>query len=237
MEVVFKYKDIIDRCEQLSSFESKGKVNDAGESLYLDIHINEIDRLLVRKYAEQARGILASEMEKMIDERLVSIVEFSGILDTPNIASWVNGPMIEDIVFVRIYGSKEGNESLYQFVYARKETENYYHFSTHVPSEYKPNSEYVYFDGTKYYEWNEQGTDIVESNADYDFMWNIHTATRWKENKAFRMHVTEAIVAYTMSAWLSDKLPERAKFYESLFTASLAMAKKNLYTKQEPKYE
>ena len=66
MEVRIKYKDIIDRCEQLSSFEARGKVDANGESRYLDIHINEVDKQLVMQYILQARTTLEGSMERMI---------------------------------------------------------------------------------------------------------------------------------------------------------------------------
>jgi hypothetical protein len=141
MEIEFIYKDIIDRCEQLSSFESMNKLDAAGESRYLEIHINEVDKLLIRQYVEQAR--LA------IEEKLARMIAFT-------------------------------------------------------------------------------------ENTDTSFTWHMRTDTRWSGTTSFTKHATEAIVAYTMSAWLSDRLPDRVAFYDALFTNSLAMAVKNIFTKQAP---
>lgn len=157
MEVRFKYKDLIERCEQLSSFESEGKVDAAGQSRYLEIHINEVDKLLIQQYITQARGILEERMERMI----ASVTENAGISD--------------------------------------ESTEN----AVEIPG----------------------------------FTWTLRTDTRWKQNDSLAKHVSEAIVAYTMSAWLSDRLPERVAFYNTLFSASTEMAVKNIFKKQAPRYE
>lgn len=157
MEVRFKYKDLIERCEQLSSFESEGKVDAAGQSRYLEIHINEVDKLLIQQYITQARGILEERMERMI----ASVTGNAGISD----------------------------------------------------------------------ESTEEAVEIP------GFTWTLRTDTRWKQNNSLVKHVSEAIVAYTMSAWLSDKLPERVAFYDTLFSASTEMAVKNIFKKQAPRYE
>lgn len=159
MEVRFKYKDLIERCEQLSSFESEGKVDAAGQSRYLEIHINEVDKLLIQQYITQARCILEERMERMI-------ASVTGNAGTQN--------------------SDEATEE-----------------AVEIPG----------------------------------FTWTLRTDTRWKQNNSLAKHVSEAIVAYTMSAWLSDKLPERVAFYDTLFSASTEMAVKNIFKKQAPRYE
>ncbi len=157
MEIKIKYEDLIVRCEQLSSFESEGKVDAAGQSRYLEIHINEVDKLLIQQYITQARGILEERMERMI----ASVTENAGISDE---------------------ATKEAVE---------------------IPG----------------------------------FTWTLRTDTRWKQNNSLAKHVSEAIIAYAMSAWLSDRLPERVAFYDALFTASTEMAVKNIFKKQVPRYE
>ena len=149
MEIRFEYEDLINRCEQLSSFESEGKVDAAGRSRYLEIHINEVDKLLVQQYIEQARNILEERLSKMIQ----SVEDDAG---------------------------KEEDKG--------------------IPG----------------------------------FTWHIRTDTRWKESTTFGRHIKEAIVAYAMSSWLNDKLPNRVAFYDSLFTASTEMAVKNIFKKQSP---
>lgn len=149
MKVVFKDEDLINRCEQLSSFESEGKVDEAGQSRYLEIHINEVDKLLVRQYIEQARNILEERLSKMIES-------------------------VED------NAGKENDKD--------------------APG----------------------------------FTWHIRTDTRWKESTTFGRHIKEAIVAYAMSSWLNDKLPNRVAFYDSVFAASTEMAVKNVFKKQSP---
>lgn len=154
MEIQIKYKDLIARCEQLSSFESEGKVDAAGQSRYLEIHINEADKLLIQQYIAQALGILEERMERMI----ASVTENAGISD----------------------------------------------------------------------ETKEEAVEIP------GFTWTLRTDARWKQNSTFTKHITEAIVAYTMSAWFSDRLPERVAFYDTLFNNSLNLAVKNIFTKQAP---
>ena len=145
MEIRFKYEDLIARCEQLSSFESEGKVDDAGQSRYLEIHINEVDRQLIMQYILQARTTLEESMERMIS----TVVEIK----------------------------------------------------------------------------------------DQAFVWKLRSDARWKPSSTFNRHIAEAIVSYAMAQWLSGRLDERVAFYEGLFTSSLALATKNIFTKQAPTYE
>lgn len=152
MEVKFKYEDIFSQCEQLSSFEARGKVDANGNSRYLDIHIGEVDRLLVDQYITQAVINLQEAFSRMI----VSTIPNAGIVETT---------------------------------------------TEEIPG----------------------------------FTWVMRDDSRWNGAKAFTKHTAEAIASYVLSQWLSDKLPERVQFYEGLFTSSLAMASKNLFTKQAPK--
>ena len=142
MDIQIKYNDIINRCEQLSSFEADGKFDANGESRYLEIHINEVDKMLITDYIKQAQAIIEERIARMITN-------------------------VEDV--------KEG------------------------------------------------------------FTWSIRTDSRWSGVKSFTKHVTEAIVAYAMASWLKGRLDERVAFYEELFNNTLAMAVKNIFTKQAPK--
>ena len=142
MEVEIKYKDIVDRCEKLSSFEADGRYDANGGSRYLEIHINKVDEQLIQQYILQARAILEERMERMIDS-------------------------IEDV----------GN----------------------------------------------------------GFVWTIRTSARWSGIKTFTKHVNEVLVSYAMAAWLRGKLDDRVPFYEDMFNTILAMAVKNIFTKQPPK--
>lgn len=149
MDITFKYNDIINRCEMLSAFEAKDKFDANGESRFLEIHINEVDKQLIQQYIIQARGIL--------EERI--------------------GRMINSV------------------------------------------------------------DDIAETDTDGPgFKWTINPNTRWKSNSTFISHVTEAIVAYAMACWLKGRLDDRVAFYETLHTNTLAMAVKNIFTKQAPSY-
>lgn len=66
MEVKITYDDIITRCEQLSAFEARGKVDAQGQSRFLDIHIGEVDTILIKQYITQARALLEERFERMI---------------------------------------------------------------------------------------------------------------------------------------------------------------------------
>ena len=246
MTVEIKYKDLIDRCEKLSSFESEGKVDAAGQSRYLEIHINEVDKLLVKQYIEQAKRALEERMDRMIsrvDDIYPTFLPFDGVLHYPTLLSmFYNGEMRSyPIKFVDSYFTDDGGSNLYKFAHVR-EASNGWDLGFPVPDEYNwvksPDS--VFYDGVSYYRWNKDGTNIVDFIPDLSSQgssWTLRTDTRWKENASFSKHVSEAIVAYTMSAWLSDKLPERVAFYDALFTASTEMAVKNIFKKQVPIYE
>jgi hypothetical protein len=247
MEIKIKYEDLIARCEQLSSFESEGKVDATGQSRYLEIHINEADKLLIQQYIAQARGILEERMERMIsrvDDIYPTLHPFDGILHTPTLVEMFNdGEMESDpIMFVDQYFTDEGGETLYKFVHVHRAAGDGWNFGYPVPDEYDWNKspDSVFYDGKLYYRWNQDGTNIVDFIPDLPsqgLSWTLRTDARWKQNSTFTKHITEAIVAYTMSAWLSDKLPERVAFYDTLFSASTEMAVKNIFKKQAPRYE
>lgn len=68
MDINIRYQDIIDRCEKLSSFESEGRYDANGESRYLEIHINEVDKQLIIDYIKQAQGVIEERISRMITE-------------------------------------------------------------------------------------------------------------------------------------------------------------------------
>lgn len=74
----------------------------------------------------------------------------------------------------------------------------------------------------------------VETIVD-GFTWTIRQDTRWDKSKSFIKHINEAIAAYTMASWLRGKLDDRVPFYEALYNNMLALAVKNVFTKQAPK--
>ena len=244
MTVEITYKDLIDRCEQLSSFESEGKVDAAGQSRYLEIHINEVDKLLVKQYIEQAKRALEERMERMIVGTTADIYAypFKEVIDFATVTAVFNNGELQShpIAFVKMY-DQFGIKALFKFVHVRKEESGAYSIGYPVPDAYDRSKKYdsVFYDGNSYYKWNDLGTsiEIAPQPPESAFRWTLRTDTRWKENASFAKHVSEAIVAYTMSAWLSDKLPERVAFYDALFTASTEMAVKNIFKKQAPKYE
>lgn len=255
MEVEFRYKDLINRCEQLSSFESEGKFDAAGQSRYLEIHINEVDKIIIRQYIDEARAILEERLDRMItDTEDINVYTFDRIMgeNSPGYAVWYIKPDSERpedavIVFLKSAGIDTENgpaatelTDFYRFVYCDINMfSRYIYLST--PAWYSDmNALFLNLQDGKYYKLRPRegtGYELVETPGDVCFRWTLRTDTRWKENPSFAKHVSEAIVAYTMSAWLSDKLPDRVAFYDALFTASTEMAVKNIFKKQVPRYE
>lgn len=240
MTVEIKYKDLIDRCEQLSSFESEGKVDAAGQSRYLEIHINEVDKLLVKQYIEQARNILEERLGRMIADvsegQYDKIKEFDNVLE--NVFFTIDKSQKGKIGFFRTGRELSDVATLVPLGYF-----GYYTISSGVYlinpiDEFNKDSKFYCKEDGKYYElyYDEtlQSNNLKDIGKGFDFKWTLRTDTRWKQNNSFAKHVSEAIVAYTMSAWLSDKLPERVAFYDTLFTNSLNLAVKNIFTKQAP---
>jgi hypothetical protein len=258
MEVEFRYKDLINRCEQLSSFESEGKFDAAGQSRYLEIHINEVDKIIIRQYIDEAKAILEERLDRMITDTLKvedkNVYTFDRMMgeNSAGYMIWNIKPDSERpddavIVFLKsVRIDTEGSYAteltdFYRFVYCQiNQSSRYIYLST--PAWYRDmNALFLNSQDGKYYKLQPRegtGYELVETPDDVDlFRWTLRTDTRWKQNASFAKHVSEAIVAYTMSAWLSDKLPERVAFYDALFTASTEMAVKNIFKKQVPRYE
>jgi hypothetical protein len=244
MEVKIKYEDIIKRCEQLSSFEEDGKFDANGESRYLELHINKVDELLIQQYIVQARAILEERMDRMIENieaiesalkndaptaiiaypfDFISTVipndEIDWLDDKYPVAYFTDGDAFAyynqvninayDVMYIdadnSIYGSRGGINNIYS---CRR-------------------------DG-KLYTWDKVGEGLVEHLLEIGFTWTIRPNTRWNGIKTFTKHVNEAIVSYAMAQWFKGKLDDRVPFYEALFNNTLAMAVKNIFTKQAP---
>lgn len=269
MEVKIKYQDIIDRCEKLSSFEADGKFDANGESRYLDIHINEVDRLLVMDYVKQAQSILEERIVRMITDVEDSVTETKPVTiekpDTTPAFDFAliipNGSELAKYTIVAAPQSTIGtgdmrfiiSDDFQGFAYCVQESNGLYKAYTnksHVPNNYiyETGVKKVYrcLADSKEYTWNAWGNDLVgferkpliehtytEVSLE-GFTWTIRTTTRWNGIKTFTKHVNEAIVSYAMAAWLRGKLDDRVPFYEELFNNTLAMAVKNIFTKQAP---
>lgn len=249
MELKIKYQDLIDRCEQLSSFEARGKVDANGESRYLDIHISEVDKILVTQYIEQVRATMEEKFDRMITDVNIEHVkvpdgktrhEFDGV------ATLVDGSYE---VTVDSEG-EEGGWPVGYFYFSGVQLTNGFYRYRHNPTssayeyticsaEWVTNEDDVYVDRMTGDEYFYRASGLIPYNAptEIEAVWTIRTDTRWNGIKAFTKHVAEAIVSYVLAQWLSDKLPERVQFYESLFTASTEMAVKNIFKKQVPRYE
>lgn len=240
MEVTIKYKDIIDRCEKLSSFESEGRFDANGESRYLEIHINKVDEQLIQQYILQARGVLEERMERMIGN-----IEDGYSVEYPTFAQLVN---VADESIIDSSGNLNDPTLPIAFFQQQKVFAHYkmnviqYEIDSHVPSEYLSNTMFYCIQTKKMYK--KENGDLVIADIEhssnvvfYDdaFTWTIRDNTRWNGIKTFTKHVHEAIVSYTMAAWLRGKLDDRVAFYEGLFNNTLSMAVKNIFTKQPPK--
>lgn len=240
MEVKIKYEDIISYCEKLSSFEADRKVDANGESRYLELHINEIDKQLIQQYIVQARAILEERMERMIE----NIEE--GIFPNETIPFDFISSIIPDNVVDRLddrspvayftYGDAfayydETNIGVYDVQYIDSDDPKYGYDGSLVDTVYLCKK-----DG-KRYKWHPTSDGLVEYLGEKGFTWSIRTTTRWNGIKTFIKHIHEAIASYVMSAWLKGKLDDRVPFYEGLFNTTLSSAVKNIFTKQAPKYE
>ena len=259
MEIRIKYQDIVDKCEKLSSFEADGKHDANGESRYLDIHINEGDKTLIEDYIMQAVGIIGEKFGRMILDvantytkkyEWVTVEEtrpfypFKQIVTGSNQAEFEKAlsdalpptyATFSDIYFLESFGI---------FVIYSPNTELYYSHPSAVGHYYIKDLDNVklYEDENKNkYQWETRGLveykpkrELVPVYDNKGFTWILRDDTRWNGANAFTKHVEEAIASYTMAQWLSGRLDERVQFYEALFTTSLAMATKNLFTKQAP---
>lgn len=245
MEIQIQYKDIIDRCEQLSSFEARGKVDATGQSRYLDIHIGEVDQLLINQYIEQARAILEEKFDRMITDSVVDdvIYSFYEIIEGSDFSQF-EGKISDDKIDIKGMDTKvyflRGNRYMCFGRYIESSHSPYYRYilTNHsvVGSDYVGDNGKVkvYIDrlGNKY--TRTDGDLILATGSTDAFTWTLRTDTRWNGINTFAKHVTEAITSYVMAQWLSGRLDERVQFYETLFTSSLSMATKNLFTKQAP---
>lgn len=248
MQVKIKYEDLMDRCEQLSAFEADRKVDANGESRYLELHINEVDKQLVQQYIVQARSILEERMERMIEFTEDRVTQMAYPFD--RIISGEHGEYDSYFIDKNSIVDKDGlllsfHKGERKFVY-----ETTYSVDGKLIAYTNPEMigrNYI-FDKTaqqyyqlkesgKVYTWSEDGTSLKEFDGELvvdGFTWTIKSATRWNGIKTFTKHVNEAIVSYALAAWLRGKLDDRVPFYEALHTNTLNMAVKNVFTKQEP---
>lgn len=271
MEIKIRYEDIIERCEKLSSFEAEGKVDANGKSRYLEIHINEVDKLLITDYIKQARYAIEERISKMITWRDDFIVEniteagpeFIGRFDAfiPDDSTMQYYHIMDkkpedctisgDIVFLNRLGKFAYRIATRPF--GKPATTTGYTVFTDMSSVGLDNKTYSYESNVKkayyytptyekMYTWNKDGNELVDYSVpetvliSYEgLVWSIRTDTRWKGSATFVKHITEAIVAYTMAAWLRGRLDERVAFYENLYNNTLSLAVKNIFTKQAPK--
>lgn len=263
MEINIKYNDIIDRCEKLSSFESQGRFDANGESRYLEIHINEVDKLLIQQYIEQARDLIGEKIARMIssieyrnfdgyekvelpeDRPFFSFKQYltSSSQSIVDIAGLVEATPPPNAAFSDRYFL----DSRGIFVIHNETDRKYYSHPDAVGLGYiyDPDNEKLYIDENgKKYQWGSRGFadytpkyNLVPKYTDNGFTWSIRTDTRWNGIKSFTKYVTEAIVAYVMAAWLKGRLDDRVPFYEALHANTLNMAIKNVFTKQAPTYE
>lgn len=232
MEVKIKYEDIIKRCEQLSSFEAEGKFDANGESRYLELHINKIDEQLIEMYIEQARAILEERMERMIvnaDDLYKIIGQFdfiyTGVPD--NEVDWLDGrsPVAYFTDGDAFAYYEETNNEVYDIQYIN---DGIWVDEIGVTKVYYNKSD------RKLYTWHPTQEGLIEYLGEKGFTWVIRPDTRWNGLKTFTKHVNEAIVSYAMAQWFKGKLDDRVPFYENLFNNTLAMAVKNIFTKQAP---
>lgn len=245
MKVQIVYKDIINRCEQLSSFEARGKVDASGQSRYLDIHINKVDEQLVMQYINQAAALMAENLSRMIASTGIaepSYLDFLGIKDATEegmeMSPEASTSETPAVYFVRNLSVEIESTKTIEYINTFADvSENiaYPKFNGDEIYTFQQGEQKLFSAPSGIYSYNESGDNLIETQrVEEGIEWDIRTNTRWNGNHAFTKNITEAVVAYVMSAWLQDKLSERVAFYDNLFTTSLTLATKNLFTKQPP---
>lgn len=273
MEVKIKYEDLISRCEQLSSFESEGKADANGESRYLELHINEVDKQLIQQYIVQARAILEERMGRMIENieeygevikdviqvpDTTPVFEFDEDIATSSMDSYTvmeSGTPgdIYKISYLRalnLFAVNDGHGGLYTNladIEALGDERYNYIEEANVKKVYRMKGSENEMTWASLYNGGHTGAGLVSFTRGMinqtveryvsGFTWSIRTTARWNGIKTFTKHIHEAIVSYAMAAWLRGKLDERVPFYEGLFTNTLELAVRNVFTKQAPKYE
>lgn len=249
MNITIKYNDIINRCEMLSAFEAKDKFDANGQSRFLEIHINEVDKQLIQQYIIQAKNILEERMERMIvNTEDVPLTSYPYEYIDGDGATLGNYQRDDTTFETKPVGRIVLVAGWDKFALAVQTGSSTYTCYTDVSA---VGEEYIYEKGKtklyhrtpndgKLYTWNTSGNGIVEyeqEQAPNDaFALTINDDKRWKTNNTFSRHITEALVSYAMAQWLRDKLDDRVSFYENLFNNSLNMAIKNIFTKQAPSY-
>lgn len=241
MKIEIAYKDILSRCEQLSSFEARGKVDASGQSRYLDIHINKVDEQLVMQYINQAAALMAENLSRMIASTGIagpSYLDFLGIKDATEegmeMSPEASTSETPAVYFVR--NLSVGIESTKTNTFADvSENIAYPKFNGDEIYTFQQGEQKLFSAPSGIYSYNESGDNLIETQrVEEGIEWDIRTDTRWNGCQSFTKHITEAIVAYAMAAWLQDKLPDRVAFYDNLFATTLALASKNIFTKQPP---
>lgn len=231
MDVVIKYKDIISRCEQLSSFESEGKADANGESRYLEIHINKVDEQLILQYIEQARGILEERMARMItlsentvkEETTQETIgpsvtrEFAEIVPNGSTMSdyevieavQTSAPSSYDIVFMNAVG-KFGYR-----VAGRQDTTSGYTVYTDMSALGLNPSDYLYdedvlktyrnkTEGYKQHKWNDAGNGLVEyTGTEEVIVTTFVPAISWLIRKDTRWNGVKTFVKHINEAIVS----------------------------------
>ena len=262
MEVKITYDDIITRCEQLSAFEARGKVDAQGQSRFLDIHIGEVDTILIKQYITQARALLEERFERMIldtseenkEETVITVLPdtrevlpFDGFVDLDEFKYENESSGMPDgapVGVLRRGSSQRNRDEFIQYLYTGDGVDQVLEWVYYSDARYY-SQKYVFRDSTdgKKYEWDSDRTNIIAytqpTKTDtvtepYAFTWLIRTDTRWNGISTFTKHVNEAITSYVMAQWLSGRLDERVAFYDNLFNTSLTMAAKNIFTKTAP---
>lgn len=260
MEVKITYDDIITRCEQLSAFEARGKVDAQGQSRFLDIHIGEVDTILIKQYITQARALLEERFERMIldtsEESHVREVAVNVVVpddrDVRMFRGYFDGGITTedtepDETWPVGYFTVSDSAAEPAFLFYSVQDSTYFKTARCTFGDYlNPNGDkYIYKDETTGITYSYNGVELVPYipktenrtkyiTEPYSFTWLIRTDTRWNGISTFTKHVNEAITSYVMAQWLSGRLDERVAFYDNLFNSSLTMAAKNIFTKTAP---
>lgn len=254
MTLTVKYKDIIERCEMLSSFEAEGRYDANGKSRYPDLHIGEADLPLLTQYIKQAQALIEQRMERMIadtsDEYIEEVVDNRMRMPFDKVFVGVQtqeGDLSEDLPIAFFYTSATNRRGAFYHYMELEDMTGVHGYEIAAVSNkeyrYPSGKDNVFLDNDgKEYAFSDTGKEIQpyspvkhEKVVGEGFTWNLRTDTRWNGAKTFAKLINESISSYAMAAYLKGKLDDRVPFYEALHANTLDMAVKNIFTKQPPK--
>lgn len=81
------------------------------------------------------------------------------------------------------------------------------------------------------------GVTQVTTSGSESVTWTLNNEnSRWNSNGkvSLSVHIPEAVAAYVMEKWMSNKQSERAPFYQNLYQNTMMLIEQNAYAKSKP---